>query len=177
MACDITSGTTLNDCNDVVGGIKTLFITNHEASLYPTATTSGTSLTDDSSTLVFQEFQVHPEKCSLNVRINASPENGTVYYDQELTLVARDLTTTNMDALQQVLKASTLVVLQLNTGEYLVIGAEHGCDGTGGSLETGRGFGDMQGMTINLRGRETQNPVLHVASFASGFTGWDGITQ
>lgn len=173
MACTLTSGFALSDCNEAIGGVKAIWFAAATDLYADTSTTiSGSEITASTSTITFYKMSVHPEKASVNVRINSSPDNGTTFYDQELEAPIRDLDATTQEILQDVIKASTLILVELNTGAYIVLGAENGCDANGGQLETGRGFGDMQGITLNILGRETKNMVLNVTSTVVDASSW-----
>lgn len=178
MSCDLAGGITLTDCNQAVGGIKSVFVAN-AVDIMATATISNTLMTANTSTITFYEIEQHPEKAELSIRINASPENGTAFYDQELTVVVRDLVSADQKVVEDIIKASTLVVVKLHSvdasgnTQYMILGAENGCDVSGGNLETGRGFGDMQGITLNLRGRETQHIVVNMTTIPAT---WSGIS-
>lgn len=178
MSCDLSSGITLTDCNQAVGGIKSVFVAN-AVDITAGATINNTLLSASTDTITFYEIEQHPEKAELSVRINASPENGTAFYDQELTVVVRDLVSSDQQVVEDIIKASTLVVVKLHSvdasgnAQYIILGAENGCDVSGGNLNTGRAFGDMQGITLNMRGRETQNIVVNMSTIPGT---WQGLS-
>lgn len=174
MSCSLTSGIALSDCNTTVGGIKKVWVANYlDLVNSSNSTIASGAITASTDTLNFYEIEQHPEMAELNVRIQSSPENGTTFYDQELSIVVRDLDSTTQVVVEDITKASTTILVELNDGNYLLLGAENGCDGSGGQLVTGRGFGDMQSITLNIRGRETDNMVVHATSTAvAGFSNW-----
>jgi hypothetical protein len=161
MSCSVTSGITI-DCRDDIGGIKKIFIGSSEIDLINSNTTASDAngvLTAVPSATVY-EFEVRPEKCSLRANINSSPENGTVFYEQTLSFVIEELDSADQEQLELLAKGRPFVVAFTNNDDLILLGAVNGMDVSGGSAESGTGFGDFSGYNIEMRGRETDR-VFH----------------
>jgi hypothetical protein len=173
MACTLTSGFALSNCNDSIGGIKTIWFAA-ATDLYADASTtiSSTEITASTSTITFYKMSVHPEKASASTRAQASPDNGTVFYEQNLTVPVRDLDPTVQAIIEDIHKASLLLLIELNKGGYVLFGAENGCDSNGGGSEFGTQFGDMQMFEVVLLGRETKNMYLNMTAAAVDASSW-----
>ena len=90
MACsNLTAGFTL-DCNDSNGGIDKIFIANGAVESITESNGTITAITVGGSALTpsdFFEFEVPRQTSSFTETINVSQENGTVFYDQALTMI------------------------------------------------------------------------------------------
>ena len=169
MPCVVTSGITI-DCREDIGGIKKVFIGTSEVDLInnSTAASSNGVLTAVPSATVY-EFEVRPEKCSLRVNINSSPENGTVFYEQTLSFVIETLDPQDQEQLEILAKGRPFVVVYTNNDDLILLGAANGMDVSGGSIESGTGFGDFSGYNMEMRGRET-NKMLHYLTASTDFS-------
>ena len=84
MSCDITSGFELG-CRDNSGGLKNLYILSGSID----------SITDASEGLISEisgsgelfQFELFRQTSDFTETINATPENGTVFYDQVVNAV------------------------------------------------------------------------------------------
>ena len=90
MACsNLTAGFTL-DCNDSNGGIDKIFIANGPVQSITQSSGTISAITVGGAALVpgdFFDFDVPRQTSSFTETINVSQENGTVYYDQALTMI------------------------------------------------------------------------------------------
>ena len=82
MACNLTAGIQLS-CRDNVGGIATAYITDF-TNIASITKNSGDTITAISGSGTFYEFQLIRTSSQYTETVNASLENGTVFYTQEL---------------------------------------------------------------------------------------------
>ena len=157
MACDITDGFTL-DCNDANGGIEKVFIANgpvesitETGGLISAITVGGSALTPSD----FFEFQVPRQTSSFTETINVSNENGTVFYDQALTLIFNKMEASKRDQILLLAQNNTLVVVfKDNNQKYFSVGVERGAYMTAGTAVSGVSYGDRSGYELTMSGME-----------------------
>ena len=176
MACDISSGRIV-DCKDQIGGISRVFIGNY-ADMINNATWAAD--TNDTVTAIaaqtFYQFDVRPETSSMTVTYASDPANGTTFFEQALSLTFQKLDATDIADIRALCQGRPNVWVMDNNDNIWLLGAEFGCNVTGGNLVTGASFSDLTGYTIDFSGRES-NPVwiatadTTVGDYLSGVSG------
>lgn len=151
MACNLTTGRTV-PCKDSVGGIQAVYFADFGT--MGTLTVTSGEVTAFGGTPSFFEFDVKGNS-SLEQTITASRENGTAFYEQSLNLTLTKLDKATQEELILIVKARPHVVVKDYNGNYLMIGAVHGADVSGGTIVTGAAMGDLSGFTLTLSGQET----------------------
>lgn len=166
MACDLTSGWTI-DCKDSQGGIVKVFIANGPVDGFTETSGVLSAITVGGVAVApadFFEFEVPKQTSSLTETVNASTENGTVFYQQDLTLVFNKLEATKRNQiLLMAQNENMLVVAKDGNGKYWSVGLERGASLTAGSLTSGTAYGDRNGGELTLTGLEAQ-PMFEVDS-------------
>ena len=163
MSCsNLTAGFTL-DCNDSQGGIEKIFIAN--GAVQSITETAGliTAITVGGAPLVpadFFQFATPRQTSSLTETQTPSQENGTVTYDQALTMVFNKMEATKRNQLLLMAEATSLVVVAKdNNGKYWSIGIERGAFMTTGSATSGVAYGDRNGYEVVVSGME-KSPIF-----------------
>lgn len=178
MACDISGGRIV-DCKDSVGGIKAVYIGNYEDMVSDTAWTAATNDTVTAiGTQTFYEFELRPELSSLTVNYNSDPNSGTTFFEQQLSLTFQKLDATDIADIRTLCQGRPNIWVLDNNDNAWLIGAEHGCNVTGGSIQTGTAFGDLTGFTLDFTAKES-NPIwIASASAGAGTTNYplDNVT-
>jgi len=167
MACsNLTSGLFL-DCIDGTGGIEKVFIANGKVVSFAhtnglvTAITTGAGALDPSD---FFEFEIPKQTGSLSETINVSQENGTLFYDQALSLVFNRLDLEKRNQIALIAKSNDMVVVAKdNNGNYWSVGLEKGAYMSAGSSVSGTAYGDRTGYEITLSGMESK-PMFKVTA-------------
>lgn len=167
MACDLANGRVV-DCKSSIGGISTVYIGNYQ-DMVNNAT--WTAATNDTVTAIvaqdFYSFAVRPETSSLTVNYQSDPASGTTYFEQALSLTFQLLDSTDIADIRNLCQGRPNIWVLDNMDNCWLIGAEFGCNVTGGTLVTGQAFGDMSGFTIDFSGRES-NPIWIASPGAVG---------
>lgn len=164
MACDITAGFTL-DCNDSNGGIEQIFIANgpvesitETAGTISAITVGGAALTPSD----FFAFEVPRQTSSFTETINVSNENGTVFYDQALTMVLNKMEAAKRDQILLLSQNNEMVVVfKDNNSKYFSVGIQRGAYMTAGTSVSGVAYGDRNGYELTFSGMEEQ-PAFEV---------------
>ena len=177
MACTLSSGRIV-DCKESVGGIQKVFFSNYVNYLAQTGfqeTGDVVSVATTDTAIDVYEFDVRPETSSLTVTYQSDPANGTTFFEQSLSLTFQKFDSTDIGDIRSICQGRPNVWVLDNNLNLFLIGAVYGCNVQGGNLVTGQGFGDLNGYTIDLVGRE-QNPVyVATATQADPFAAVTGI--
>lgn len=166
MACDITSGFVLG-CRDNTGGIKNLYILS--GSVTRTSGTDGL-ITGITGSGTFFKFELFRQTSDFIETINATPENGTVFYDQAVNAVFFKLQSSTRNKVKVLAQNPDLrLVVETNnsgSGQFFYIGADNGAQLLSGTGATGTAFGDLNGYTLTFSAQEP-DPASEIQNFAS----------
>ena len=164
-ACAITSDIAL-DCRDSNGGIEKVFVANMDGVVtFTTASVTGCSdqideISLDGTPLTsgdFFTFDVPKQTSNLVETATISSENGTVFYEQVVSLVFNKLQCSTRDQLLLLAQNTRLlIVVKDNNGSYWTVGLERGAEMTAGTAETGTAYGDRNGYAVTITGREKE---------------------
>ena len=162
MACSITEFTL--DCREDVGGVKRAFLyggSDFEITATAGAVTSitiagGTAITsiatlESSTDLV--EIQQPNQSAGLVETGNFSAENGTAFYQTDLTISINSMTSEQLQNVYNIGKNHRiLAIVEDNNGKYWFIGNDSGCIATASTGGLGTNFGDRVGHQLTLSG-------------------------
>lgn len=167
MACSNLTAGILNLCNDGLAGIEKIFIANGPVESITAASGVISAITVGGSALTpsdFFVFETPRQQSSLTETANVSQENGTLFFDQQLTMVFNKLEASKRDALLLMAQATNMVVVAKdNNGKYWSIGVEKGAFLVSASATSGVAYGDKSGYEIVLGGLEAE-PMYEVTS-------------
>ena len=166
MACTISDGRD-EPCKDVVGGIKNVYMTDFGGLGTITRTSGEEEITDFGTDAVFYKYEVKGAS-SFTQNIQSSRDNGTTFFEQVLELTFKKLSKEDHDRIYRAAAGRPHVAVEDYNGNYFLLGEEHGCDATGGTIVTGAAMGDLTGYTLTLTGME-----VRPANFVTG----SGITK
>ena len=172
MACNLTAGIQLS-CRDNVGGIATAYITDF-TNIASITKSTGDTITAISGSGTFYEFQLIRTSSQYTETVNASLENGTVFYTQELVTYFAKLSQDKRNILKTLAQSPRLaVVIVDNNGDSFYLGETYGMFVSAGTSVTGKALGDANGYNITFQALE-QNPMNELAgtlaSVATGIT-------
>jgi hypothetical protein len=172
MACNLNAGIALG-CRDAVGGVQTVWMTDFDNVLSLTQST-GDTITQISGTGTYYKFELIRTSSQFTETVNASLENGTVFYTGELVLYFNKLDQDKRNILKTLAQSPHLsVVMEDNTGQYFYLGQTYGMYVSAGSSVTGKALGDQNGYNITLQYLEP-NPMNELSgalsSVAAGIT-------
>ena len=156
MACPLTQNMVL-PCRDSVGGVKKIYISSLADYESLVATVVGGDITEFTvPTEVFYQYEQLKETSSVTETINASIQNGTVYYAPEVSIVIPKLDASTRDEIKLLAQNRVVIMFTTNdeTANTFVVGHTNGLEITAGSGATGTAFGDMQGYTLTFSGME-----------------------
>jgi len=167
MACsNITAGLAL-DCNSSQGGVDKIFIANGPVeSIVETAGVISDIIVGGSSLAPsdFFTFETPRQTSSLNSDVAVDQANGTVVYNQNVTLVLNKLSATKRNQILLMAEATSMVVVvKTNSGKYFTIGIERGAFLGSATATSGTSYSDREGYELTISGIE-EAPMYEVDS-------------
>lgn len=167
MSCNITSGFSL-DCRDSQGGLEYIYIANGNPSDGFTASGGTVSSWGGLTASSWFKFEVPKQTSFFTEEITVSEENGTVFYDQQVSVVFPKLTAEKRNQIALLAKNRKLaVVVKDGNGNFFSIGIGRGAHMLSGNAATGTAYGDLNGYTIVIQGLE-KDPSYAVAPAVVG---------
>ena len=109
---------------------------------------------DSAAALTLRDYVSPKNTSSLTQTVNASVENGTVFYSQVLSLVVNKPVAADITEIQNLAKGRLAIVVQDLNDNYFVMGHIRGAELTGGSIATGTAIGDLNGFTLEFTAEE-----------------------
>lgn len=175
--CDITSGFSLG-CRDNSGGIKNLYILS--GSISSVGDASEGLINSISGSGEFFKFELFRQTSDFTEGISATPENGTVFYEQTVNAVFFKLQSSTRNQVRVLAKNPDLkVIVETNNGsedgigKYWLLGQENGVQLLSGTGATGTAFGDLNGYSLTFTGQEPE-PASEISGSLTGVV--SGIT-
>ncbi len=169
MPCALTSGYSL-DCKDSSGGITEVYFIE-KGNVTSTTQASGViTAVVKASSKVFRKYELVPGTSSLTENINASVQNGTVFYAQELSIILNKLQANTRNEILLLAQNTLVAVVKDNNDKYWYLGKVHGINITGGSGATGTAQGDRSGYTLTFSGSEGELAPEVSAGIIAGLT-------
>jgi hypothetical protein len=172
MSCNLSAGIQLG-CRDNTGGLKTIWITDYP-NVQSITQSTGDTITAISGTGTFYEFQLIRTSSQLTETVNASLENGTVFYQGEVVTYFSKLSQDKRNIMKTLAQSQRLaIVAEDNNGQYFYLGQTYGCFISAGTSVTGKALGDQNGYNLTFQYLEP-NPMNQLsgslASIATGIT-------
>lgn len=141
-------------CRDNIGGIKEVYIGSFTNLEVYTEDTDGT-ITGVTGNADLHTFELRQQQGSFVQSGNHSIENGTNFYEQVVSIVFTKNDAADRNMLNVLSQSTLLVVVKDNNGTYFLIGALNGAELTASSQSSGQNYGDMNGTTLSITGRES----------------------
>lgn len=161
MACNISLGRN-EPCKDSIGGLQGVYFINYNTGSFTlNATDEVTAFPSGSVAYFYQLKGVN----SYTETVNSSRDNGTTFFNQELSLQLKKLSAEQTKEFKLLAYGRPKIVVHTRNGEALLVGRLEGADMTGGTTQTGQAYGDLFGYTAVFTGQE---PLP--ANFLSGST-------
>lgn len=153
MACALTSNYVI-DCKDSLGGLtEVYFMEFGNLTSYTEASGVITALVKAAGKK-FYKYELVKGTSMLMENINASVENGTIFYQQELTVVLNKLQVATRNEILLLAKNRLVAVAKDNNGKYWILGITKALDISAGSGASGTAEGDRSGYTLTFTGKE-----------------------
>jgi hypothetical protein len=171
MACNLTKGRNIT-CRDGIGGIKAIYLVQHdELSSYVAASGEVTDLDLGAGDDIYK-YNLKRGTGSVTETVNASSENGTVFYTHSVNVVLHDLTKEDQNEIKLLAQQRMVVFAELNQlssggkNKIVAMGLDNGMELSAGTSQSGAALGDLSGYTWTFEGQEP-NPMQLVADFTT----------
>lgn len=167
MACTITKGISLGDCLIGTGGVKNISIGVFDKTAdYTGELKSGAAnhyisyIAGDAGPLVLHNFEQDIEIATSSENAVMDRATATRYFEQSATLqinFGADATANDemITLLNEITKSIMVVIVEDNNGTFRLFGAKGGMKATESTGGTGQAFGDLNGYSITLSGKES----------------------
>jgi hypothetical protein len=166
MSCLLSTGYTLG-CRDSIGGILEVWIGNFSNGATYTLNATEVITGFTGTTASYFRFEQEMETGQFNQTGAYSTENGTVFFTQELMLTFHKNDATLRNQLLILSQANMSVIVRDQRNQLWLMGYQNGVRATAGAQNTGKAFGDLNGVTITLQAKEPE-PAYNISATASG---------
>jgi hypothetical protein len=157
--CQITAGFELG-CRDNTGGVKRAFILSGSIDTVNATDFLISGITGSGKFFAFDQVK---QTANYTETINSSIENGTIFYQQDLTLQFHKY----QDSLQNELNIlgqnpELKIILETNNGatdndaKFFLLGQQNGLTLSAGTGQTGTAFGDLNGYSLTFTSQEPE---------------------
>lgn len=167
MACALTQNYTL-DCRDSVGGVVEIyFIEEGNVSAIVEASGNVTTITKEAGK-VFRKYEQDQDTAFFVENLNSNVQNGTMFYQQELTIVLNKMQTNTRNELLLLNKNRLIAIVKDANGAYWLLGKTRFLHATAGNSGTGTASGDRNGYTFTYTAMEPAMAPSVDASIIAG---------
>ena len=166
-----TTSSVCKGCRDSIGGIKQVYIV---AGCVTGVTENGDQeiLTVGASGGTVYTYQVEKNTSNFVENIQASLENGTVVYNQQVNLVFLKLQQSTRNQIKLLAQNTNMkVFVETNEGSIFYLGEDFGMALSSGTAESGTAFADRNGYTLLLEGFEKEPAKKLAGSLSSTLVG------
>ena len=152
MSCsNITQGIS-KGCNNNLGGIRTIYISEQPIQGY---VLSGNIITSFSPSPTWLTIEADQGTGNFLETYEINQMGGIVAFKQSVTFQINDLSAYNQQRIAELAESTNLgVVVEMNNGKLFTVGIERGAYLETGSTSSGTAYGDLSGSTITITGME-----------------------
>jgi len=171
MACNLTKGRNIT-CRDGIGGIKAIYIAQHDELTSYTAASGEVTDFDLGSGDDLYKYLLKRGTGSVTETINASSENGTVFYTHSVNVKLHNLTKEDQNEIKLLAQQRMVIFAELNqlnsTGKNTIValGLDNGMELSAGTSVSGVALGDTVGYDFTFEAQEP-NPMQLLADYTT----------
>lgn len=168
MGCSQTLAGLARDCGANIGGIKAVYLANHDDVDTVTLTAGVVSAITMVSSKKFYAYFFNPQTSSFTTTIQANRENGSLFFETVLSLVFTKQDATKRVEIDAIAQAGLAVIVVDNNGNAWYLGYDEPVLLTAGTAETGTARADRNGYAIELTDAQAQMPYTVDSSIIAG---------
>lgn len=157
LNCILDNGYVL-DCNSV-GGVEKVWLGTWDGDT-TYAFDADNVVTGATSAGTVYNFEQDIEFAGLEQAGQFSRENGTVFYESNLSMKFTNLDKDLRNTLVAIGRAPIYAVVKSNAGEYYILGVESAGRATEGVASLGIALGDMNGATLTIQWKSANGAYL-----------------
>ena len=166
MPCALTAGYIL-DCKESLGGLKSIRLVEWD-NLDSTTVVAGVSTVTMDASKKFWKYELVSQTSSWTETITANVQNGTVFYQQEVTMVLNKMKASTRNEILLIAKNRLAIIVEDMNGTYWLIGRVNAADLTAGNGTSGTSNGDRNGYTLTFTAMEAEPaPTVTSANVAT----------
>lgn len=155
MPCALTQGYVI-DCRDSLGGITEVYFMAASDMTSFTAVSGVITAVSKTVGKKFFKYELAKATSMFQETITSSVENGTLFYQQELTIILNKLLVNTRNEILLLGQNRLVAIAKDNNNKYWMLGSTRGIDITGGNSASGTAEGDRSGYTLTFTGKEPQ---------------------
>ena len=155
MSCALTQNYIL-DCKEGMGGIKSVRFAEFANVSSVTESAGVVSAITMAGSNKFWKYDLIRETSSLTENINANVQNGTTFYQQELTIILNKMAVATRNEILLLAKNRLMAIVEDTNGTFWLVGQLNATDLTAGSAGTGTASGDRNGYTLTFTAMEKE---------------------
>lgn len=168
MSCTLLTDGIAKDCLNNIGGVVKIYITDFVNVSGLTKTGSDISAFTMASGTLFYEFSFNRNTSTFSENATVSVENGSLFYDQTVTLKLPRRESAKRDVLALLMQKELAVIVKDANGNFWYPGETKGVYVSELPSESGTAAGDFNGYTITIKGEEpTQAPEVTSGAVAA----------
>lgn len=156
MACVLLTGGIAKNCDNNLGGVTKVYITDFENVTGVTAASGEISAFTMASGTQFYEFEFNKNTSSLAENAIVSLENGSLFYEQIVTLVIPRREVAKRNVLKLLMQKELAVIVKDQNGLYWYVGEANGANITELPSTSGTAKGDANAYTLTIRAEEPE---------------------
>lgn len=157
MACVLTTGFDLADCNELAGGVKEIRVAKLSDVLSVTQAAGVVTAISMVATKKFWRYRFKKETSDFEENEVISDENGTIFYEQKGNVMLNGLEAVKRNELRLLSQSNLVVIVTLNASEgvpkHILYGLSNGMNAARTS-KTGKTYGDFNGYSLAFSGKE-----------------------
>ncbi len=155
MSCSIAAGR-IESCKDSVSGLKAIYFINNQiqksdVTYDVTNTDLITAVTNVDS---LYKYELKSTENTFEQTINSDRNAGTTFFTQTLNVKLKKQDIATSKNVKLLSYGMPHVVLQTNSGQFFLMGLNHGADVTAGTLSSGGAMGDFNGYSLTFEAQE-----------------------
>ncbi|TWF38854.1 hypothetical protein FHW36_10677 [Chitinophaga polysaccharea] len=158
MPCELTQSLT-QDCKDSIGGVSEVMAIEFDNVESITETAGVISAIVLATGKQFRKYSMPKDTAFFTDVPTANVQNGTIFYQQEVTIVFNKMRTNVRNELLLLAQNRLIFIIKDKNGTYWLLGKKNALDLTGGEGGTGTASGDRNGYTRVFTGQEPQMAV------------------
>ena len=181
MACEISHGR-VEECKDSVSGLKAIYIINYDdlnedSAVFDTVTPDESdeletwTPVDTGSRLQLYKYELKSTANALNTTINASRDNGTTFFSQELVVNLKRQDVVTHKQVKLLAYGRPRIIARSMTDQFFLLGFAQGCDVSAGTIGSGAALGDFNGYQLTFTAEEELPPLFIDCSSESTLEG------
>tara|TARA_R110000824_G_scaffold40346_2_gene121085 strand:+ start:419 stop:982 length:564 start_codon:yes stop_codon:yes gene_type:complete len=171
MACNLTKGRSIL-CRSGIGGIKAIYIAQHDELTSYTAASGSVTDFDLGSGDDLYKYTLKRGTGSVTDTINASSENGSIFFTHSVNVKLHNLTAADQNEIKLLGQQRMVIFAELNqlnaAGKNVIVacGLDNGMELSAGTASSGAGLADAVGYDFTFESQEP-NPMQTVADYTT----------